>query len=389
MGLSTSLPRSPNLALVVLVNMAAPGPTFHPNWDAQNPQLREAFRNLRVRKALSHGMNREEINQIVYYGLLESSGYSFGPLSPYFDPEAYQKYAWYDPQLANSLLDDAEITLEANPEDLDEELANAYVAQGVNRFSVGVQSLLDERLALLDRGHDAARGRESVRAAVASGASVSLDLIFGTPGQTEASWRAELTDAVALGADHVSIYDLTVEPRTRLDRMIRDGAYGPLDDGLSARLFDLTREALSAAGFVHYEVSSYARPGHEARHNRGYWHGLPYLGIGAAAHGLLARRRWVNVRRPAAYMDAVGQGEPEASSEHLDEPTWVWERVLTGLRDLQLGVESSTIEALESPAYDSLLERGYLERSGARVRVAHDRVPLLDSVLLELAPDVP
>ncbi len=83
------------------------GPTFHPNWDAQNPQLREAFRDLRVRKALSHGMNREEINQIVYYGLLEPSGYSFGPLSPYFDPEAYQKYAWYDPQLANSLLDDA------------------------------------------------------------------------------------------------------------------------------------------------------------------------------------------------------------------------------------------------------------------------------------------
>jgi oxygen-independent coproporphyrinogen-3 oxidase len=281
---------------------------------------------------------------------------------------------------------EAEITLEANPEDLDLELATAFVSAGINRFSLGLQSLGDERLSLLDRQHDGARARASVGWALQAGArSVSADLIFGTPGQTEDSWRSELEDALGLNLDHLSVYGLTIEPRTRLERLIADGDYGATDEDAHARLFGVTREVLTGAGYVHYEVSSYARPGREAIHNRAYWHGRPYLGVGAAAHGLLHRRRWVNIRRPEAYMDAALMGSAESESEILSPEIWAWERVLTGLRDLELGVSSQWLTSLGAEIAP-LLSSGRLERVGDRVRVTREHVPFLDSVLLELAP---
>jgi oxygen-independent coproporphyrinogen-3 oxidase len=280
----------------------------------------------------------------------------------------------------------AEITLEANPEDLDLDLASAFVRAGINRFSLGLQSLQDRRLALLDRRHDSARARASIGWARQAGArAVSVDLIFGTPGHAEASWRAELEDALGLGLDHLSIYGLTVEPRTRLQRLIADGAYGATDEEAHARLFDLTRQVLTEAGFVHYEVSSYALPGHEAVHNRGYWHGQDYLGIGAAAHGLLGGRRWVNVRRPSLYIAAALGGDPESESEVLEPQVWAWERVMTGLRDLELGVSAHWLETLGADVAPLLLA-GRLERVGERLRVTREHVLFLDSILLELAP---
>lgn len=287
----------------------------------------------------------------------------------------------------HGLIEGAEITLELNPEDVNRARLSAYVDVGVNRLSLGVQSLLDERLQHLDRGHDARGAAEAVVIARDSGVSdVSIDLIFATPGQDLASWRGELELALALGVDHLSVYGLTVEPRTRLERLIDDGAYPPVDDDRSAELFEAARLLLVESGWSHYEVSSYARPGREAVHNRAYWHGHPYLGVGAAAHGLLDQRRWVNHRRPSRYMEACMAGEPEAESERISDEVWAWERVMTGLRDLERGVERGWLEAATGARFEDLEARGCLEAMGSRLRIHPDHVLILDSLLLELAP---
>ncbi len=287
----------------------------------------------------------------------------------------------------HDLVADAEITLEANPEDIEEALFERYVLGGVNRLSLGVQSLLDERLVHLDRGHDARGAQDAIAVARRAGVSqISVDLIFGTPAQTEASWDRELRRALELGVDHLSVYALTVEPRTRLGRLIEEGSYEPVDEDVHARLFDRTREVLQAAGWSHYEVSSYARPGHEAVHNRGYWHGLPYLGVGASAHGLLHQRRWINHRRPARYIEGALAGQPEAHSESITDDIWAWERVMTGLRDLVRGVDRGWLHAITGDAFESLVAQGRLEAVGQRLRVHRDHVLFLDSILLELAP---
>lgn len=281
----------------------------------------------------------------------------------------------------------AEITLEANPEDIEAGLLERYVSRGINRVSLGVQSLLDERLTHLDRGHDARGARDAIGAARRAGVSeISVDLIFGTPGQTESDWSRELQIALDQGVDHLSVYALTVEPRTRLERLIDDGSYPAPDEDASARLFDRARQVLEAAGWSHYEVSSYARPGHEAKHNRAYWHGQPYLGVGASAHGLLHQRRWVNHRRPGRYMEEISGGQPEAESEQITDEVWAWERVLTGLRDLERGVEGVWLRSATGDRCDTLIAAGRLEAVGSRLRVHRDQVLFLDSILLELAP---
>jgi oxygen-independent coproporphyrinogen-3 oxidase len=282
---------------------------------------------------------------------------------------------------------DAEITLEANPEDIEGALVERYAASGVNRVSLGVQSLLDERLAHLDRGHDARGAEDAILAVRRAGVpEISIDLIFGTPGQTEESWTGELEHALSLGVDHLSVYALTVEPRTRLASLIEDGSYGVVDEDVSAGLFDRTREVLEGAGWSHYEVSTYARPGHEAVHNRAYWHGQPYLGVGAAAHGLLHQRRWMNHRRPSRYIEETSGGQPEESSESIADDVWAWERVLTGLRDLERGVEVAWLRSATGDVFESLVRDGRLEEVGSRCRVHRDHVLFLDSILLELAP---
>jgi len=274
-----------------------------------------------------------------------------------------------------------------NPEDVDELLVGRYVDVGVNRFSLGVQSFLDHRLAHLDRRHDGQRARDAVRTVRASGVrAISADLIFATPGQSVDSWAEELETAVELGVDHLSVYGLTVEPRTRLNRMIEMGSYPEVDEDLSAQLFERARETLERLGWSHYEVSSYARPGYEAVHNRAYWHGLPYLGVGAAAHGLLHQRRWVNHRRPSQYIEETLLGQPEAESETVTDETWAWERVITGLRDLDRGVDRAWLRAATGERFEALERDGRLEAVGSRVRVHRSQVLWLDSLLLELSP---
>ena len=212
---------------------------------------------------------------------------------------------------------DAEVTLEANPEDVTAEAVASWVRSGINRVSLGVQSLTPALLQWMHRVHDAEAPARAVRLLRAGGiASLSVDLIFATPSHLARDWEAELAGMLALEPDHVSLYGLTIEPGTPLGRWQARGEVAPASDDRYATEFLWLHERLAAAGFEHYEVSNYARPGHRARHNAASWHGVPYVGVGPSAHGFDgAERRW-NEAAVTAWEAAVDRGkDPVAGGE--------------------------------------------------------------------------
>ena len=214
----------------------------------------------------------------------------------------------------------AEITVECNPDSTDRAQLEVLAAAGVNRVSIGVQSMNTRVLAALNRTHDPSNVIRAVDAARAAGIGrVNLDLIYGTPGETLADWRATLDGALALSPDHVSAYALTVEPGTPLGQAVAAGTRRAPDDDDQADKYVAADDALTAAGLDWYEISNWARPGEECRHNLLYWQGGDYLAIGCAGHGKTGGRRWWNVRTPERYVAAVrAQTSPVAGSEQLD-----------------------------------------------------------------------
>ena len=230
----------------------------------------------------------------------------------------------------------ARVFLEANPEDVTAERLAAWRELGVAVVSLGVQSFDAAALAFLGRRHEPERSRSAVELALAAGfRTVSLDLIYGLPGQDEAAWRRELDAAVALGPDHLSCYQLTVEPATPFGRRRDRGELAELPEPAQAALFRLTHERLADAGWPAYEVSSFARaPRHRSRHNRKYWRHTPYLGLGPSAHSFDgSRRRWWNERRLAAWRARIERGErPVAGDETLGEEELALEALMLGLR---------------------------------------------------------
>ncbi|MDP8999085.1 MAG: coproporphyrinogen III oxidase family protein, partial [Myxococcota bacterium] len=295
---------------------------------------------------------------------------------------------------------DVEVTVECNPTSLDESSARALAEVGVGRVSIGVQSLRDERLRYLGRLHDANGARAAIRAAVRAGVPrVSADLIFGLPGQSPADARDEALELADLGLSHVSCYQLTIENGTRFGELARRGRLPLADDGAVAEGFLAIDDALTARGLNHYEVSNYARPGDEARHNLGYWHGDEYLGLGCAAVGFVGTTtttgeagasakgvRYRNAVRPERYVastlsaESGPPGEDDGiseSSEPLNAPTLLRERIMLGLR-LAEGVDiDSAARRLNTPGWTSertrtaawLEERGRIVREGSRIRI--------------------
>jgi len=235
------------------------------------------------------------------------------------------------------------IFLEANPEDVTPAACAAWRDLGVRTLSLGVQSFSDDALRFLGRRHDARQARAAVETALAAGFhTVSLDLIFGLPGQTDEAWRRELTSAVALEPGHLSCYQLTIHPRTRFGVSAARGRLSELPEEGQAVLFDLTYRVLADAGFAAYEVSNFARGrDHESRHNRKYWDHTSYLGLGPSAHSLVAAdasappaaRRWWNERRTPKWESRVAAGErPVEGEESLGPKALATEAVLLGLR---------------------------------------------------------
>jgi len=289
----------------------------------------------------------------------------------------------------------AEITLEANPTSVEASRFLGYRSAGVNRVSIGVQALSDPDLKALGRRHTVEEAVAAVKLAASVFPRFSFDLIYARPGQSEWAWRAELSEALALAGDHVSIYQLTIEPDTIFERLRDAGKLKLPDEDLSLALFTATREIAEARGLPAYEVSNHARPGGESRHNLIYWRYGEYAGVGPGAHGRLVtskgRLAQETERHPEMWLTQVeSEGHGLVEETQLSREEQGDEFLLMGLR-LREGIDPKRYEALSGRPIDpervqSLVEDGFIELDGrGRLRVTPMGAPLLDAVVADVA----
>jgi oxygen-independent coproporphyrinogen-3 oxidase len=276
-----------------------------------------------------------------------------------------------------TLAPDAEVTTEANPESTWPEFFAAIRAAGYTRVSLGMQSVAPRVLATLDRVHSPGRAAAAAREAMAEGFEhVNLDLIYGTPGESDDDLMRSVDAAVETGVDHVSAYALLVEEGTALARRVRSGELAAPDDDVLARRYELVDAQLSAAGLTWYEVSNWSRPGGECRHNLGYWDGGQWWGAGPGAHGYIGTTRWWNVKHPNAYAQILdGASLPVAGFEQLDAQQRHTEDVMLGIR-LRQGLSLDLLDDAERERATVAVDDGLLTRDGQRL-VLTDRGRLL------------
>lgn len=260
----------------------------------------------------------------------------------------------------------AEVTVEANPDTVTDAVAHELAAAGVTRMSIGMQSAVPRVLAALDRTHTPANVGTAVAAARGAGLDVSVDLIYGAPGETLGDWSASLDAALALEPDHVSAYALIIEEGTKLARQIARAEVPEPDGDVQADMYELADARLAAAGFDWYEVSNWSRgPEHRSRHNLNYWRGQDWWGFGPGAHSHVAGLRWWNVKHPAAYAQRLAGGEsPAAARERPDEAARLLERVLLESR-IREGLELATVPAVRREAVAGLIADELVEGPAA------------------------
>ena len=230
---------------------------------------------------------------------------------------------------------DAEITLEANPDDITAERLDAFRIAGINRLSIGIQSFSDEDLKYLNRVHSAQQAIDAVKLAQAHGFNnISIDLIYGIPTLSEEQWEQNMETAFSLNVNHLSCYSLTVEPRTALAKLIKDRKVTEVDDEMSAIHFAMLMDRASWAGYEHYEISNFAKPGHYSRHNTSYWNGEPYLGIGPSAHSYNKVSRQWNISNNPQYIRSIDESIVPFEREELTDTEKFNEYILTSLRTI-------------------------------------------------------
>ena len=342
-----------------------------------------------------------------YQQLYEQAGISLGDLAPQAGVDTVYigggTPSLLDPLLVARLLQSvrdafcckwSEVTLEVDPETVDAEKAGAWAAAGIDRISFGVQSFCDVELKASGRMHRS----EDIYRAVAllrdgGITNISFDLIAGLPHQTAESWRHSLEELNALDPQHVSVYLLEVDDGSRLGREALNGGdkYSakalPTDDEM-AEFYERACKALANAGYEHYEISNWARPGFASCHNLKYWRREPYLGFGAGAHSFSGSQRWANAHDPAGYALAVQAGRlPVEQLERISEKQALDEELFLGLRQLS-GVDVTRIENLYgvslAPRIEKLAASGLLERHGSIVRLAPEKLSISNEVFVEL-----
>jgi len=286
-----------------------------------------------------------------------------------------------------------EITLEANPSSVEAARFADLALAGVNRVSLGLQSLDDAALAFLGRAHSVAESLQALAIAQQHFARVNIDLIYARPDQTADAWDAELTRALALGTDHMSLYQLTIEAGTRFETLVRTGHFVPADDDDAATLYELTQQRTSAAGMPAYEISNHARLGQESRHNLSYWRYDDYMGIGPGAHGRRSNSATQRHKKPENFLSGIDRNAHGISSEDaLDPEARATEALLMGLRlaegvDLIRLSERTDVAAdalLDMDAVDKIARLGLIHRAGDRVTVTPQGMPLLDAILPQI-----
>jgi oxygen-independent coproporphyrinogen-3 oxidase len=289
----------------------------------------------------------------------------------------------------------AEVTLEANPTSVEATRFRGYRAAGINRVSLGVQAMNNADLKALGRLHSVDEAMAAVSIAASIFSRFSFDLIYARPGQTPAAWAQELDLAIDRAAEHLSLYQLTIEPDTMFEKLYRAGKLAMPDEDVSRALWDVTQESTEKRGLPAYEISNHARPGAESRHNLVYWRYGEYAGVGPGAHGRVitahGRRAHSTERHPEMWLTVVeGEGHGIISDEPLSADEQADEFLLMGLR-LTEGIDPSRFESLAGRPLDrrriaSLLDEGMVERTAAgRLRVTKAGFPVLDAVVADLA----
>lgn len=288
---------------------------------------------------------------------------------------------------------DIEITLEANPNSVEVARFADLARAGVNRVSLGIQSFEAETLHFLGRAHSADEARAALDTAQAAFARVSFDLIYALPGQTLAQWEAQLGHALGHGTGHLSLYQLTIEPGTRFETLVRRGDFIPLDADLAADYYDLTQAQTAAAGIPAYEVSNHARAGQQSRHNLAYWRYQDYVGIGPGAHGRRNGCATQRHKKPENWLDAVARNGHGAQSETpLGAPDQAREALMMGLR-LGEGVDITALgqrlglaegAMLDAAATRHLASHGLLRTEASRLCVTPAGMLVLDAILPQI-----
>ncbi len=321
------------------------------------------------------------------------AGIFFGGGTPSLMPPALVEELLCEAKRLWGFESDIEITLEANPSSVEAANFAALSNAGINRVSLGIQSLRDEALRFLGRLHGVDEALKAVETAQKHFDRVSIDLIYARPKQTDEEWRTELSEALALGTSHMSLYQLTIEPATRFATDVRRGILDPLDDDRGADLYTLTQEIAAVAGLPAYEISNHARPGEESRHNLTYWRYEDYAGIGPGAHGRRGGVATIRHRKPENFLAAVErQAHGIAEACDIDAAEQLSEALLMGLRlaegidvralSLRFGLDAERVMERDKLALYANL--GMIWQRGSRIGVTPQGMPLLDALLGEL-----
>lgn len=321
-----------------------------------------------------------------------STLYFGGGTPSVMSPSALARFA--DVLRENGLWAVQEWTVEANPEDMTEAVLDALLEAGVQRLSIGVQSFQADVLTWMKRIHGVDKAERAVRLAAERGFEhLSLDLIYGVPVGGPDRWERDLDIALDLPVDHLSAYILTAEPKTLYGHQLDQGHLSPPPDDQVLAEYTTLCDRTRSAGFEHYEVSNFARPGGRSQHNSAYWNGTPYLGIGPGAHSHRGHERWWNGRSNARYMDLAEAGnlEPQRGREHLTREDRFNEALMTGLRRLE-GVDPDALlaqtglDVRSAPALPGLLDSGRCAWREGRLAVPEQHWPAGDAITLELMP---
>lgn len=287
---------------------------------------------------------------------------------------------------------DAEITIEANPDDLSNDYVDILSELPFNRISIGIQSFNDNELKFLSRRHDAKTAIDAVKYCQTKGFdNISIDLMYGLPEQTLEIWRNNLQQACELNVQHISAYHLIYEEKTRLYSLLQAGKVTPVDEDNSLEMFEMLIDKLKNEGFVHYEVSNFAKEGLISQHNTSYWKAEKYIGLGPAAHSFDGEHRWWNISSLPKYIRGINNGTPAYEMEDIDQPKRYNEYIITGLRTMW-GIDLDELQTKfgqEQYAYflknaEKYFNLNHLKRAGNIITLTHAGIFISDGIMSDL-----
>lgn len=286
----------------------------------------------------------------------------------------------------------AEVTMECNPDDVTPEFANIISRQPINRVSMGAQTFSDKRLALLHRRHNAGEVSKAVMLLRKVGIhNISIDLMFGFPNESLEQWKEDIVAALSLNVEHISAYSLMYEEGTPLWNMLKNGEIEEIDDDLSIAMYNELVSQLTASGYEHYEISNFAKPGFRSRHNSSYWHQVPYIGLGAAAHSFDMKSRQWNVADVRKYIKSINSNIIPMERETLDKDTIMNDIITTALRTSD-GIDLKKVENMLGSEYSNQvvknaakhIDEGLLELKGGRLKLTKKGIYISDMIMSDI-----